>query len=304
MAIARRPSKITLPNNNNGKNDLLSFLVEHFPLIGEKIWRERMENGKLHWDNGDAVDIHTQFIPNRRLCYYREVTDELKVPFKHQLVYRDQHIVIACKPHFLQVTPGGQYVRECLLERLREELDVNSIVPVHRLDRETAGLVMFSINPKSRHQYYQLFSERKINKLYHAVADLSTECQQEGSLTRWQINNRLAKSKPSFIMREVEGDINARSTIQLIKKSNQRGLFELSPHTGKTHQLRLHMSKINMPILYDRFYPELQPEKAPDFKRPLQLLAKQLSFIDPVSQKQQVFTTRRHLSEWAETSSL
>ena len=296
MAIAKRPSKITLPPKNNGWNNLLEFLVEQFPLIEESIWIARFSDNKIHWISGEMVNQETPFKPSQILCYYREVPDEPIIPFQHQIIFRNEHILIADKPHFLPVTPGGIYVNECLLERIRQQENLSDIVTTHRLDRETAGLVMFSINPQTRGDYCQLFAKGEIEKHYQAIAKLTPQALNQTMPQNWQIANRLAKSKPSFLMHEVDGEINARSEISLIAKQNNFGLFDLKPITGKTHQLRLHMLKIGMPILNDKFYPILLADKKLDFDSPLQLLAKKLSFRDPITKKHLSFESSRGLN--------
>ena len=297
MSIANRPSEITLPATNPGCANLLEFLCLQFPRIAADIWQARFAAGKIHWFGGEVVTATTPFSPSRRLCYYREVTAEPKIPFAHQLVYQDEHILIACKPHFLPVTPGGDYVNECLLERLKQQYQLADLVAVHRLDRETAGLVLFSKEPQSRAAYYQLFASGQIQKSYQAVAQLPAG----GHVTagqQWQVNNRLEKSEPKFLMQPVAGEINARSIIQLLEVQQGLGLFQLQPLTGKTHQLRVHMLGLGMPLLYDKYYPQLLPKAELEFSRPLQLLAKTLSFVDPISGKQHDFCSERMLGSW------
>ncbi len=295
MAIASRPSKITLPQENKGWKTVLEFLVHHFPLIEKDVWQERIVKGKIHWLSGEVIRIETSFKASQIICYYREVKDEPKIPFSHKIIYQDQHILVADKPHFLPVTPGGKYVNECLLERLRKENNLPDIVPMHRLDRETAGLVIFSINQQSRGTYCQLFAEQQISKTYQAIAEIPDKILQQQLPQHWKIENRLEKSKPTFTMHEVKGAINAQSEISLIKIKNQLGLFELKPITGKTHQLRLHMMKSETPILNDKFYPRLLAEQPDNFDKPLQLLAKELSFKDPLTNKLHTFKSKRQL---------
>lgn len=295
MSIAKRPSKITLPAENKGWNNLLEFLVASFPLIEESIWRERFENGKIHWLSGERLDAEMPFKAGQILCYYREVKQEPKIPFEHRILFQNRHLLVACKPHFLPVTPGGQYVNECLLERIRQSEKLPDLVPLHRLDRETAGLVLFSTNPETRGIYASLFSQKNITKQYLAVARIPQDYKTKELPVNWSIANRLEKSTPAFTMKEVTGEINAQSEIKLAAVKGDLGLFQLSPVTGKTHQLRLHMSKIGMPILNDNFYPELQPKKPLSFKQPLQLLAKSLSFIDPVDNTPMKFNSSRQL---------
>lgn len=295
VSIARQASEITLPAVNLGWGTVLQFLCSQFPFINEAVWRERIATGKVHWFNGAAISADTPFMPSKRLCYYREVTAEPVIPFAHRILYRDEHIIVADKPHFLPVTPGGEYVNECLLARLQRETGIADMVPVHRLDRDTAGLVLFSINAQSRPAYYQLFSSGTIRKQYQAVARLTPRQQEQQLPVNWHIANRIEKSTPRFINAIVPGKVNAVSDISLIKRHNELGLFELIPDTGKTHQLRLHMLSIGSPILNDNYYPVLQPKQIPQLDRPLQLLAMTLSFTDPITTLPYIFVSRQRL---------
>lgn len=298
MSIANHASEITLPAVNHGWATVLQFLCSQFPFISEAVWRERVAAGKVHWFNGAAITEHTPFLPSKRLCYYREVAAEPLIPLAHHILYQDAHIIVADKPHFLPVTPGGEYVNECLLARLQSDTGITDMVPLHRLDRDTAGLVLFSVNPISRPAYYQLFSQGLISKQYQAVARLTTLAEKTELPQHWHIANRIEKSTPRFINAIVPGEVNAVSDIYLLAKTAGLGLFALTPHTGKTHQLRLHMLSLGMPILHDNYYPELQPKQPPQFATPLQLLAQQLSFNDPVSQHMHRFSSKQLLSCW------
>ena len=296
MSIATKPSEITLPADNEGWATVLNYLAVKFPYIAESVWQERILAGKVHWFGGEPITIDTPFKASKRLCYYREVTQEPVIPFTHSIVYQNNHILVADKPHFLPVTPGGEYVNECLLARLKRDTGLDDIVPVHRLDRDTAGLVLFSVNADSRPAYYQLFSQGNISKSYQAVARLTPTLCNATLPVKWHIANRIEKSQPAFINEIVPGEVNAVSDISLLQQTDGLGLFELTPHSGKTHQLRLHMLSLGMPILHDNYYPVLQPKRPPQFDKPLQLLAKTLSFIDPVTNSLQVFTSQQQLA--------
>ncbi|WP_235357743.1 pseudouridine synthase [Arsukibacterium ikkense] len=287
-----------MPAVNNGWLTVLQFLCGQFPFISEAVWRERIAAGKVHWFNGDAITPDTPFSPSKRLCYYREVVAEPRIPFAHRILYQDAHLIVADKPHFLPVTPGGDYVNECLLARLQRDTGITDIAPLHRLDRDTAGLVLFSVNPVSRPAYYQLFSQGQISKQYQAVARLTAAAEKAELPQLWHIANRIEKSSPRFTNAIVAGEVNAISDICLIAKNDNLGLFQLTPHSGKTHQLRLHMLSLGMPILHDTYYPVLQPKQLPQLARPLQLLAQQLNFTDPLSQRQHQFCSKQLLAAW------
>jgi tRNA pseudouridine32 synthase/23S rRNA pseudouridine746 synthase len=298
MSKATKPSEITLPPKDLGWGTVLNFLIEKFHRIDAAIWQQRVADGKVYWFGGEVINATTVFLPSRRICYYREVVAEPVIPFAHQILYQDEHIIVACKPHFLPVTPGGEFVNECLLERVKRDTGLHDVVAVHRLDKETAGLVLFSVNSQSRPLYYQLFAQGHIRKSYQAVARLSEELQQLELPQSWQVKNRLEKSTPAFLMQPVDGEVNAFSNLTLVEKHAELGLFELCPHTGKTHQLRLHMLSVGCPILFDKYYPQLLPKQQLNFAEPLQLLAKRLSFVDPATGLDHQFESPRQLQSW------
>jgi tRNA pseudouridine32 synthase/23S rRNA pseudouridine746 synthase len=189
------------------------------------------------------------------------------------------------------VIPGGRYVEECLLNRLRTRTGLAELAPLHRLDRETAGLVIFSVNPKTRGIYHDLFMRGKANKIYHALANVNQPPQEH----RWTVENRIVRGEPRFRMKTVPGTVNACSHIQLMEVKGNLGLFRLQPVTGKTHQLRLHLSGLGFGIINDRVYPDLQLETDDEFDRPLQLLAKEIRFRDPVAGMDREFRSEREL---------
>ncbi|RDX37264.1 pseudouridine synthase [Kangiella sp. HD9-110m-PIT-SAG07] len=293
MSQANHPSFITLPAPAE-HTTVLAFLIKQFPHISQDVWVERMSAGKVFWrdDQGLDSDINrnTPYQPNKTLGYYREVPEEPKVPFKEIIIEHSDHFLIAHKPPFLPVMPGGVFVNECLQERLIKGTGIPDLQAVHRLDRDTSGLVLFSTNPKTRHQYHQLFSERTIKKQYQAIAAVRGDEKIQGQ--SWHIKNHLKRSTPKFLFEncaETKAGQYAESVIECIEQSSSKALFTLSPITGRTHQLRLHMQHIGFPILNDRFYPTLQPKEPDNYQKPLQLHAKNLSFIDPVSKRELEF---------------
>jgi len=290
-----KPSYITLPRLDHPLPTLLDFLDQHFPRVGRAIWLERMHTGNICDEHGRVVDESTPYRINARLSYYREVKAEPRIPYQERILYEDEQILLADKPHFLPVTPSGTAVNECLLHRLVNRTGNRDLVPVHRLDRDTAGLVLFSKKPATRHSYFALFREGRIDKQYEAIATLPTEIARR----QWLIESRIEASGEWILRHNVAGEINARSQITMLEAGAASARFSLSPLTGKTHQLRLHMGLIGSQILHDRFYPQLQPRSdIVDYSRPLQLLAKRLSFTDPVSGINHRIESELCLSAW------
>ena len=288
-ARAAQPSHIVLPLDTTDKTTVFAFLVQHFSRIGEEVWRQRILDGKVHWRDGSLIALDTEYRPVARVYYYREVPVETKIPFVEQILFQDDNIILAYKPHFLPVTPSGNYVNECLVHRLRLRTGIDTIGPAHRLDRETAGVILMTVCPETRARYHQLFIDGAIRKDYQAIAKVTPDIikqYQDGSLTlplHWTIKNRMQPSEPSFTMKIVTGEANTHSEISLVAIKGDLGLFHLSPITGKTHQLRVHMQSLAMPLLNDRFYPNLLDRGPDNFAAPLKLMAQRLRFIDPVS---------------------
>lgn len=271
---------------------IISFLCRRFPAVSRDIWLKRISEGKVLDENHCQISQDRPYIPRQRLFYFREVSVEPCIPFAEKILYLDDKILVACKPHFLPVTPGGKYVDECLLNRLRHSTGIEELVPLHRIDRETAGLVLFSVNKNSRGCYGTLFMNGHVTKTYQALS-ASIPAENENS---WIVENRLERGVPLFRMQAVPGTTNARTSISLDGIRGMKARFTLHPHTGKTHQLRVHMSGLGFGILNDRYYPELQDERKDDFDSPLQLIAKELCFTDPLSGRKREFTSDRELA--------
>jgi len=269
----------------------VDFLVRAFPDISRETWALRITEGKVLDDSGSPISTDTEYVPAKRLFYFREVENELVIPFPESILFQNDEILVACKPHFLPVIPGGRFVNECLLNRLRARTGIADLTPLHRIDRETAGIVIFSVNRNTRGLYHELFVQGKVAKAYRALAEFMLPPQS----TRWVIENRIVRGEPRFKMKIAPGIVNARSTIQLLETKGNRGLFQLSPVTGKTHQLRLHMSDLGFRILNDRVYPDLLPEKEDDYSNPIQLLAKQVQFKDPITGGNLEFVSEREI---------
>ena len=294
MAISDYPSHLSLPQTNPGVTTVLEYLIIKFPYIDALIWQQRIARGKVHYHDGSLVTPHSLFQAQQRIYYYREVESEPIIPFKEEIIFQDEHVLVAYKPHFLAVTPGGIYVNECLQNRLRKSTGINTLQALHRLDRVTAGLVIFSINPSTRHHYHNLFQTQKIHKTYQAIANISHNETLIGQ--EWDIKNRIAQGEPRFRMQVAMGNANSHSVIRCVQQSAKQALFELNPITGKTHQLRLHMQTLGWPILNDKYYPQLQPLSKDNYSAPLQLLAKQLQFIDPMTKLSRRFDCGLSLS--------
>jgi tRNA pseudouridine32 synthase/23S rRNA pseudouridine746 synthase len=294
MAIAISPSKLSLPQHNPGVTTVLEFLIRKFPAITHDVWLQRIIDGKVHWHDGSLISAKTPYAAQQRVYYYREVTREPVVPFAEEIVFEDELILVAYKPHFLPVMPGGKYVEECLQNRLRKKTGNQQLQAVHRIDNGTAGLVLFSVNPQLRKHYHALFETHQVTKTYQAIASTNKRIPLDNQ--QWEVKNRLEKSEPRFLMHIVEGLANSHSRIRCLKRSADKALFELNPVTGKTHQLRVHMQSLSWPLLNDNYYPELQPKKPDDYSKPLQLLAQSLQFIDPMTRQVRCFSSHTELN--------
>ena len=294
MAISVYPSKVNLPLDAAGHKTVLSFLQQHFSAIGVDAWLQRVRAGRVHWQNGEVIDEYTAYRAQQWVYYYREVMQEPIIPFEETIIYQDEHILVADKPHFLPVMPNGAFVNENLQHRLRKKTGLDDLVAIHRLDRDTAGLVIFAHNAQTRGYYHQLFRDCLIQKTYLAVSETRHKAVVQDQ--HWQVKNHIAPAQPSFLSQVlVDKPANSHTEIRCVAVKEDKALFSLMPITGKTHQLRLHLNDLGWPIYHDRFYPELLPKQDDDFDSPLQLLAAELRFEDPISGSFQHFSSQQCL---------
>ncbi|MFG2741166.1 RluA family pseudouridine synthase [Streptomyces chartreusis] len=262
---------------------------------GAEVIDGMLDAGRIVDATGSPVSRDTAYRPGMYVWFHRELPDEERVPFAVDIVYRDEHVVVADKPHFLATTPRGSHVAETALARLRRELGTPTLSAAHRLDRLTAGLVLFTVRPEERGAYQTLFRDKQVAKEYEAVAPYAPSVDLPRTL-----RSRIIKERGVMAAREVEGEPNAVSRVELLEHRMERARYRLVPLTGQTHQLRVHMSALGVPILGDPLYPVVTgPAAAGDFRRPLQLLARVLEFTDPITGREHRFVSPRVLRAWS-----
>ena len=282
------PSCVVLPSQ--GQGSMLDFLAARLPTVSAAGWAQRMAQGDVVDEFGVPVTSGRRFTPGIRLYYYRALDDEAVIPFEEQVLYQDEHILVADKPHFLPVVPGGRYLQHTLLVRLKSRLGLPALSPVHRIDRDTAGLVLFSVQQRTRGAYQALFRNRQITKHYDAIAPWRADLAFPREHT-----SRLEESPQFFRMQEVPGEPNSHTHMQVLEVAGDWARYRLSPITGKRHQLRVHMAALGLPLRNDPFYPVVNDPPEGDYSRPLQLLARSLAFVDPVTGESRVFESRQAL---------
>lgn len=270
------PSSVVLPAGPWAT--VAEFLFQRFPGVPQDVWLARMHGGDVVDDQGQRVTPHCTCIPLRRLYYYRAVEAELRIPFDEVVLWQDEHLLVVDKPHFLPVLPSGKYLQETVLVRLKNKLGLQHLTPIHRIDRDTAGLVLFSVQSATRDAYHALFRNRTVRKTYEAIAPWNS------SLT-WprRIESRIVPSAHFMQQVQVDGPPNTVSDIDVLEVHGRYARYQLQPITGHRHQLRVHMAALGLPLLGDGVYPHLSPEGEMDHHRPLQLLAKAIEFVDPLS---------------------
>jgi tRNA pseudouridine32 synthase / 23S rRNA pseudouridine746 synthase len=283
------PSYLWLTETRAG--GMLRFLVERFPDISGPSWEERLARGDVVDAQGLPLRADSHVRQGMRIWYYRELEDETPIPFAEKILFQDEHLLIVDKPHFLPMIPTGRFLHETLLVRLKHKLELPHLTPIHRLDRETAGVVIFSHNPRTRGTYQSMFQKRVVKKVYEALAG-----PIEGRAFPFTYRSRMVDGEKFFVMKEEEGEPNSETFVEVLGRRGDVVHYRLSPHTGRKHQLRLHMASLGAPILNDAFYPVALPCKGDDFSAPLQLLARSISFDDPLTGQERTFHSERQLA--------
>jgi tRNA pseudouridine32 synthase/23S rRNA pseudouridine746 synthase len=276
--------------------NVLAFLQARFPAVAD--WPARIARGDVLDAEGRPLAPDAPCLLGSSLWYWRAPPAEPRVPFEIELLHRDEHLVVIDKPHFLPAIPGGRHLRETALVRLKQQLGIETLAPMHRLDRETAGVLVFIVQPATRGAYQGLLRGREVHKVYEAVAPWRS-CLALPQVAR----HRIEKPVDAGFMqvRIVPGEPNAETRIELIARLPD-GLahYRLTPATGRTHQLRVQMDALGAALVGDRIYPRLLPEPAPgaapDWSAPLQLLAREFAFTDPLTGQPRRFTSRRELA--------
>ena len=297
---------------------VLGFLQARFPAVAAS-WPQRLARGEVLDAQGRALPADAPCPPGSLLWYWRSPPAEAVVPFEITLLHQDDQLVVEDKPHFLAATPGGRHLQQTVLLRLQRQLGLPDLAPMHRLDRETAGVMAFIVQPAQRAAYHALLRGRQVHKVYEAVAPW-----RDDLLLPQVLRQRLADGpgqgpgQGHFMqVQVVAGEPNAETEIALIGRlapgeGQARPLttdgrapvvfahYRLVPHTGHRHQLRAQLNHLGLPIVGDRIYPVLWPEPAlgamPDYSNPLQLLARELAFVDPVNGQPRRFVSQRRLA--------
>lgn len=253
-------------------------------------WAQRVHDGEVLDDHGQTITDHTPFQAGCRLYYYRAVTAEAHIPFEAVVLWQDEHLLVVDKPHFLPVLPSGKYLQETVLIRLKNALGLDALSPIHRIDRDTAGLVLFSKQAATRGAYQELFRTRRVDKTYECVAPWNPQLS-------WPLRreSRIAPAAHFMQQTEVDGEPNALTHITPIEVQGGFARYQLKPVTGQRHQLRVHMAALGLPIVGDGIYPTLTPEGSADYANPLQLLAKSIAFVDPLNGTPRQFSSLQHL---------
>ena len=264
--------------------------MQRFKGVTAQAWQLRLAQGDVTDDAGNVIAPTTAFQPFHRLYYFRALDVEPRIPFDEVVLMQDAHLLVVDKPHFLPVMPSGKYLAETVLIRLKNRLGLDALAPIHRIDRDTAGLVLFSVQRATRNAYHALFRERRVHKTYEAIAPWNPDLP-------WPLRreSRLVPSDHFLQQIEVPGEPNALTIIQPMQVLGKFARYALTPVTGQRHQLRVHMAALGLPIVGDGIYPILTPQGQTDFERPLQLLAKSIEFIDPLSGDTRSFASQRKL---------
>ena len=284
----------------------MDYMMHRWGHIDPQGIEDRFDAGEIVGEAGIPLDRATPLRNHTFIWYYRTLPPETRIPVELAILHQDEHLLVVDKPHFLPTTPGGTYIQESALVRLRNQLNLPDLIPMHRLDRMTAGILLLSTNPETRGKYQVLFEKRQVQKEYECVSAAEPAPGHPAVDFPVVVRNRMTKSRSYLLAEVIDGEPNAETRIERLRTfeasgvdggPHRRALYRLEPHSGKTHQLRVHMASLGLGIVNDAFYPELL-DKAPDnYAKPLQLLARGIRFVDPISGSPVEYRSRLELSE-------
>jgi tRNA pseudouridine32 synthase/23S rRNA pseudouridine746 synthase len=280
-----------------------AYMTERFFHLDPDQLLQRFHRGEVVARDGSPLAGDTPLGVEEFIWYYRDPPIDRHIPFEIEILHQDEHLVVIDKPHFLPTIPGGKFLQNSALIRLRRLLGNDELAPIHRLDRATAGLLMFSVRPATRGAYQLLFENREVQKVYEAVSALphgwdAADPALDGRQFPIVYRNHIRKDRGELrVQVDDVREPNAETLIEFLRADDRVVHTLLRPHSGKMHQLRVHLAALGAGILNDPFYPELRGELPDDFDHPMQLLARELRFTDPISGADRVFTTTRSLQE-------
>lgn len=313
----------------------MDYMMHRWGHIDPQGIEDRFDAGEIVGEAGTALDRATPLRDHTFIWYYRTLPPENRIPVELAILHQDDHLLVVDKPHFLPTTPGGTYIQESALVRLRNQLNLPDLIPMHRLDRMTAGILLLSTNPETRGKYQVLFEKRQVQKEYECVAAAEPAPGHPGVDFPVVVRNRMTKSRSYLLAQVIDGEPNAETRIERLRtftagrdedapaegapgedapaeggpagvspaeresagQPRRLALYRLEPHSGKTHQLRVHMASLGLGIINDAFYPELLDKAPDDYSRPLQLLARGIRFVDPITGKPVEYRSGLDLSQ-------
>ena len=303
----------------------MDYMMHRWGHIDPQGIEDRFDAGEIVGEAGIPLDRATPLRKHTFIWYYRTLPPELRIPVELKILHQDDHLLVVDKPHFLPTTPGGTYIQESALVRLRNQLTLPDLIPMHRLDRMTAGILLLSTNPETRGRYQVLFEKRQVQKEYECVAAAEPAPGHPAADFPVVVRNRMTKSRSYLLAEVIDGEPNAETRIERLQTfpgpdsandgpgpetpagkvagtaddaaAGRRALYRLEPHSGKTHQLRVHMASLGLGIVNDAFYPELLDKAPDDYTKPLQLLARGIRFTDPITGKPVAYRSGLELSE-------
>ena len=307
----------TAPNNtapnNTAPATIADYLITRFYPNDPQIIYARFNTGEVRLDDGTILTSDSPYMPGERIWYFRELADEPQLPSDMPVLYEDEHVLAIDKPHFLPTTPRGSYIAQTALTKLRVREQNPLLIPIHRLDRPTAGVLLFAKTVEARRPFQMMFQHRQVSKTYRAVAPVPADvaaAEQALSAEGLQVRSHIQKIRNQLQVQQLSEqecaaqgvEPNTLTTVKILRtftpsaqavegwraeptpnEKREWALYDLAPHTGKTHQLRAHLNLLGSPILGDVLYPQVLPDAPDRPEYPLQLLAYSLHFEHPIT---------------------
>jgi 23S rRNA pseudouridine1911/1915/1917 synthase len=238
----------TLISSNDHGRTLLSHLASLYPHSSPQAWQQKLDNGEVTV-NGVAATGSESLTSGQTLVWNRPPWIEPDAPQHFEVLFHDDHLLAVNKPGGLPTLPGGGFMENTLLRLVQKQTPTAN--PVHRLGRATTGIVLFAKTPQAAAQLSADWNTYRVQKIYRALAQGIAQHDTYEILTPIGL---VPHPLIGSVWAANPGGKPSKSLAKVISRTTSTTTFEVSLHSGRPHQIRIHLASIGHPLVGDPLY--------------------------------------------------